>query len=46
LASKKYQNKSKSQDEVPDYFNETKSRQDEWALAGKKVDQKTEAKEE
>jgi hypothetical protein len=38
--TKENDKKSKSQDEVAEKFDETKSREDEWALAGKKVDEK------
>jgi hypothetical protein len=30
---------SKSRDDVPETFEETKSREEEWKLAGKKVDE-------
>ena len=36
----KENDKSKYQNEVAEKFDETKSREEEWALAGEKVDEK------
>jgi hypothetical protein len=41
LVSSKAKSRSKSQDEAPEHFDETKSREEQWALAGKKADQKS-----
>jgi hypothetical protein len=38
--------KSKSEEQIPKDFEDTKSREDQWALAGKKVDERAAGEKE